>query len=65
MIAVPVTEPLNWIAVASPAYLARAGRPTGDEEHHGSLLDEPEAAPAEFRTMGRVEPARALVYRTM
>ena len=27
MIAVPVSPPLNWIAVAAPAYLDRAGRP--------------------------------------
>jgi DNA-binding transcriptional LysR family regulator len=32
MIAVPVTEPLNWIAVASPAYLARSGRPSKPED---------------------------------
>lgn len=32
MIAVPVTEPLNWIAVASPAYLARAGRPSKPDD---------------------------------
>ncbi|MCJ8151188.1 LysR family transcriptional regulator [Shinella sedimenti] len=32
MIAVPVTEPLNWVAVASPAYLARSGRPTKPED---------------------------------
>lgn len=32
MIAVPVTEPLKWIAVASPAYLARSGRPSEPED---------------------------------
>ncbi|WP_312417405.1 LysR family transcriptional regulator [Shinella sp.] len=32
MIAVPVTEPLNWVAVASPAYLARSGRPSKPED---------------------------------
>ncbi|WLS11697.1 LysR family transcriptional regulator (plasmid) [Shinella sumterensis] len=32
MIAVPVTEALNWVAVASPAYLARSGRPTKPED---------------------------------
>jgi DNA-binding transcriptional LysR family regulator len=32
MIAVPVTEPLNWIAVASPAYLALAGRPSKPDD---------------------------------
>jgi DNA-binding transcriptional LysR family regulator len=32
MIAVPVTAPLNWIAVASPAYLARAGRPAKPDD---------------------------------
>lgn len=32
MIAVPVTEPLKWVAVASPAYLARSGRPSKPED---------------------------------
>jgi DNA-binding transcriptional LysR family regulator len=32
MIAVPVTEALNWVAVASPAYLARSGRPSKPED---------------------------------
>lgn len=32
MIAVTVSEPLSWIAVASPAYLARAGRPTAPDD---------------------------------
>lgn len=32
MIAVPVTEPLNWVAVASPTYLARSGRPSKPED---------------------------------
>lgn len=32
MIAVAVTEPLNWVAVASPTYLAQSGRPSKPED---------------------------------
>lgn len=35
MIAVPVSTTLNWVAVASPAYLARAGHP----EHPRDLMN--------------------------
>jgi DNA-binding transcriptional LysR family regulator len=35
MIAAPVTAPLNWIAVAAPAYLDRAGRPLSPPELMG------------------------------
>ena len=32
MVAAPLTGPLGWVAVASPAYFARAGRPNAPED---------------------------------